>query len=170
MKITLVGYMGAGKTQLGKALAQRLSLPFIDLDEQIEAHTAHSISDVIAQQGELHFRKLEREQLLSVLSKEAFVLSTGGGTPVYYNNMEEIVSQSTTFYLRATPPQLAVRLADTQGDRPLLAHLKNEEMAEFIAKHLFERSRYYQQAPHILDASLSAQENSKIIENILYGK
>lgn len=161
--------MGAGKTSFGKALAQHLQLPFTDLDALIEERSKHTISSLIQNKGELYFRQLEREVLLSALDQNAFVLSTGGGTPVYYNNMEEITTRSRCFYLRATPPQLAARLADTQHKRPMLEHLSNTELSEFVAKHLFERSGYYQQAQHILNAAQPIEHNINLVENTIYG-
>lgn len=150
MKITLLGYMGAGKTALGQALAQEWQLPFIDLDQRIEASTGDTIAQTMRNKGELFFRQIERKHLQQVLQEEAFVLATGGGTPCYYNNIEDINKHSHSVYLNLSVSTLAERLEADPAERPLLAHLSGAHLKEFIAKHLFERSVFYEQAAHHL--------------------
>lgn len=147
MKISLMGYMGSGKSSVGKELAKRLDLKFIDLDQRIEEKENLSISEIFSTQGEIKFRKLEREILLETLAEEeTYVLALGGGTPAYYNNIELINQSSFSIYLRLSPGQLKERLENESNHRPLLAHLKEEDKVEYIAKHLFERRNFYEQA------------------------
>lgn len=146
--IALVGYMGSGKTKHGKKLAQLLHWPFIDLDAAIEAHAGQRITELVETRGELYFRKLERQMLESALmAKHPYVLSVGGGTPVYYNNMELLLDACTVIYLQGNVGALYQRLVNNRNHRPLIAHLPDEDLKEFIAKHLFERNPVYMQAP-----------------------
>lgn len=167
MKITLVGYMAAGKTTVGKALASRLNLPFLDLDGLIEQNEGVSITTIIQQKGELYFRKLEQETLEIILNQPNFVLSLGGGTPCYYSNMDLVNQHSKSCYLRMSSKTLGNRLANTQHERPLIAHLKNEELTEFVAKHLFERSAFYEEASFIINANDNIDVILKKIEEKL---
>lgn len=146
MKITLVGYMASGKSLVGKRLADELGLPFIDLDERIESKTGELISDLLPIKSGLYFRKLEREVLLETLEQPNYVLASGGGTPCYYNNMVEINKASTSFYLQETPKTLADRLKDDRKNRPLIKNISDEDLFEFVAKHLFERRDFYEAA------------------------
>jgi len=168
MKISLVGYMGSGKSVLGKALAETLNLPFLDLDQLIEKQTGYTVAETIFNKGELFFRKLERQTLNKVLEREQFVLATGGGTPCYYDNMDQLNQNSLTVYLNMTVAQLFERLKDHQQERPLIAHLKEDALKEFIAKHLFERQAFYQQATFVLPTQV-AQVEARLqhLKNIL---
>ncbi|MCV6628400.1 MAG: shikimate kinase [Flavobacteriaceae bacterium] len=150
MKIVLLGYMGSGKSAIGKRLASVLSFPFLDLDEYIVEKERMSISDIFAQKGELFFRKIEKKHLEAVLSGDTeFVLSLGGGTPCYYDNMDSIHRfTQNTIYLKASISTLVERLRKERENRPLLSHLKEEDMPEYIGKHLFERNNYYNLATH----------------------
>lgn len=153
MKISLVGYMGAGKSAVGRELAQALQLPWLDLDKRIEEASGHSITETILNKGELFFRKLEREQLLRALKEDHFVMSTGGGTPCYYDNMDLINKHSLSVYLQYSVPQLYQRLEGSQAERPLIAHLEGESLQEYIGKHLFERAAFYEKAVLIINAA-----------------
>ncbi len=164
MKITLIGYMGAGKSSLGQALAQELHLPFFDLDSEIEKDTGYTITETIFNKGELFFRKLEREHLLKLLNRKEFVLSTGGGTPCYYDNIEEINRQSLSIYLKYGVKDLYERLEGEQSERPLIAHLEGPALREFIGKHLFERNLYYEKATQVINAK--NQETNDILKTI----
>ena len=146
MKISLVGYMASGKTLVGKALAEQLKLPFIDLDQEIEKAIGSSISDLISAKNELYFRKIEREHLKRVLQQPSFVLSCGGGTPCYYSNMEDINAESMSFYLQETPKTLAARLMADRKNRPLIERIEEKDLFEFVAKHVFDRRPYYEMA------------------------
>lgn len=146
MRISLLGYMGAGKSALGKLLAQDLSLPFYDLDEEISRREGRSVAEIIFNQGELFFRQRERMVLTELLPRESYVLALGGGTPCYYDNMALINDHSVSFYLQRSVSSLLGQLRGQQKERPLIAHLNEEDLQEFIAKHLFERRDYYEEA------------------------
>lgn len=157
--------MGSGKSTTGIDLAKTLGYEYIDLDYFIEEKHQLSVTEIFNQFGELGFRKREREALHEVLNKTNIILSLGGGTPVYYNNMEVINQNSTSFYLRLPVYHLAKRLENKKHKRPLIAHLNNEELMEFIAKHLFERNHYYNQANHIIP--ITTQSPSEVLNQIM---
>ncbi|HCO84989.1 MAG TPA: shikimate kinase [Arenibacter sp.] len=153
MKIVLVGYMGSGKTTIGKLLANKLKISFLDLDEVIEQGLEDSISNIFNGKGEIFFRKKEHEYLTDVLSKkEKLILSTGGGTPCYSGNMETMLNLADhVFYLKVSIPGLVKRLLLEKEHRPLIKNIDNGELPEFIGKHLFERNNFYLKANHIID-------------------
>ena len=147
MIVVLVGYMASGKSHLGKVLAKRLNYSFIDLDDFIEYHEKSTIKDLFKTNGEIYFRKQESLYLDDILnSQEDIVLALGGGTPCYGNNMDRILNSPSTksIYLKASNNTLINRLEGEKDKRPLISHIKEkDELIEFIAKHLFERSPYY---------------------------
>lgn len=157
--------MGSGKTTTGKDLAKAIGYEFVDLDEFIEQKYQTKIPEIFAAEGELGFRKKEREALHEILTNTNIVLSLGGGTPVYYNNMEEITKNSVSFFIRVQLPQLVKRLENKKENRPLIAHLNKEELTEFIAKHLFERNQYYEKAKYTI--SISNQSTLEILDQIM---
>lgn len=147
MKLVLLGYMGCGKSAISNALSNSLNLKRIDLDDYIETKEGKTIADIFKERGEIYFRKLETTCLLELLdNEEAFILSLGGGTPCFGNNMEMINQKSTSVYLSANIPTLVSRLLPEKAKRPLIARIADEELAEFIGKHLFERRHFYLQA------------------------
>ena len=152
MKVILVGYMGSGKSSVGKLLALQLGIPFYDLDAVIEDIEQLSISDLFEKKGELYFRKSENKILQQILHKdESFVLSLGGGTPCYYNNHELLLQDGiVSFYLKATSAKLVERLQVEKESRPLVASLNKDELLDFVNKHLFDRSYYYHQVNHVV--------------------
>lgn len=153
MKIVLVGYMGSGKTTLGKLLAKELKISFLDLDEIIEEGLGDSISNIFKGRGEIFFRKKEHEYLNMVLSKkDNFILSTGGGTPCYSKNMETMLALADhVFYLKVSIPGLVKRLIMEKEHRPLIKNINDRDLQEFIGKHLFERNNFYLKANHIIE-------------------
>jgi shikimate kinase len=159
MKIVLIGYMASGKSTLSKALSQAWGLKRLDLDQIIEEEEGKSIREIIFEKGELYFRKKERATLEKILKDDNFVLASGGGTPCYYENMNLINANSTSVYLKQTIPVLYNRLQKDRSDRPLLAHLIDEDLKEYIAKHLFERSQYYEQAILTLDSKKIGEDS-----------
>ncbi|MDO7171674.1 shikimate kinase [Mariniflexile sp. AS56] len=150
MIVILIGYMASGKSTLGKNLAKKLNYEFLDLDDYIEKKENSVVSDIFKQKGEIHFRKLETLYLKKLLaSQNNLVLSLGGGTPCYSNNMETILNadHAKSIYLKASIPTLIARLKNEKSTRPLIAHIETDELlAEFIGKHLFERSLFYSAA------------------------
>jgi len=171
LKIVLVGYMGSGKSTVGGELALNQKSVFLDLDAYIENREGLTIAKIFEQQGELYFRKKEGEYLKEILSLESdVVLATGGGAPCYGHNMNEILKATkNVFYLKLSLPFLVNRLAEEKEQRPLINNIVREELPEFIGKHLFERSFYYNQAnTSILCDDKTPQEIVRIItENLV---
>ncbi len=149
MNILLVGYMGSGKSTVGRVLAQHKKMDFIDLDDYIVQQQGCDIPSIFSLKGELFFRKIEREALLEVLQNFAnTVIAVGGGTPCYFSNMEDIVASAHfSCYIQAKIPTLVQRLWNEKMQRPMISHLDSEaQLSEFVGKHLFERAPFYQKA------------------------
>ncbi len=159
-KVILCGYMASGKTTTARLLGKVLALPSLDLDEVIEQNTGKTVLQLFEDGGEIRFRKKEHEVLNSLVNgSESFVLSLGGGTPTYANNhlvlqRDDVIS----VYIKVSVGELAKRIRSQAGKRPLLTALKEEELEDFIAQHLFERSYYYHQAKHIIAADGKSEE------------
>jgi len=149
MNIVLLGYMGSGKSTIGQILARKLNYNFIDFDDFLQEREKMTIKEIFNVKGEIYFRKLENKYLKEVLEiQPASVISLGGGTPCYGDNMEIIKdSGHATVYIKVAVEELTARLWKARAARPLLAHQDTpEKMDEFVRKHLFERSFYYNQA------------------------
>jgi shikimate kinase len=140
--------MGSGKTTVGKLVAKHLKIKFLDLDTYIEEAEGQPIKQLFSNKGELYFRKKEFFYLDEILSSNSnFLLSTGGGTPCYGANMEAISNATkNSIYLKVSLGELIRRLSIEKDQRPLISGITNDELPEFIGKHLFERSFYYNQA------------------------
>lgn len=152
MIISLIGYMGSGKSHISKVLSQKLQFKLIDLDKEISFKNNSAINEIFEKKGEIYFRKQEREMLEEVLmTPEPCILSLGGGTPAYYNNIFLINAHSQSVFLRTSVNTLAQRLLKQKNKRPLIASQKDDDLPEFIAKHLFERNHYYSQAKFTVD-------------------
>lgn len=158
MHIFLIGFMGAGKSTLGRAAAQALSWPFLDLDDLIEAQQKCSIRQIFAEEGEPYFRRLEREALAFVIGlEEPHIVATGGGTPCQGDNMQRLKRGGLTLYLRPSPEVITQRLRQMRAERPKLREIPDHQLGEFILRLLEEREPYYRQAHHILtDEQLTA--------------
>lgn len=152
-KIILLGYMGSGKSTIAKLLSKRINYSYSDLDKIIEQELNLTINEIFEQRGEIYFRKKEHQVLQQLLQcDENRIISLGGGTPCYANNMEMIHSQNcTSFYLKVSLDKLNKKLTKKKSKRPLIANLGEDEMKEFVAKHLFERSFFYNQATHTIN-------------------
>lgn len=152
MRIVLLGYMASGKSSIGKKLSQSLTTNFIDLDDYIIEKEGMSITTIFKTKGEVYFRKIEHQYLREILEKdEKFILSLGGGTPCYANNMDLInTSNTTSIYLQGSVPTMVKRLIKKKAKRPLIASLGDDKIPEFVAKHLFERRFFYEQAKMII--------------------
>lgn len=154
MKIVFVGYMASGKSAVAKEVASELKLNLIDLDAYIEEKENCSISDIFKNKGEIYFRQKENLYLNELLDKkESFILSVGGGTPCFAGNMEAIESKSTSIYLRASIVTIYDRLINEKAKRPIVAEIANEDLKEFIAKHLFERAAFYEKSTHVISVN-----------------
>jgi shikimate kinase len=163
--------MASGKSTIGKELAKKLYIKFIDLDEYIENNEKMSVSAIFKNKGEIYFRRIEHTYLKEILnSDEKFVLSLGGGTPCYANNMHFISNtKAVSLYLKTSIKTLAERLVSEKSRRPLVADLTDEKITEFVAKHLFERRFYYEQANFTLNIdNKSLQESIAAIRILLH--
>jgi shikimate kinase len=147
-RIFLTGYMGAGKTTLGKAFAREEQLSFIDLDWHIEERFHRSISQLFAERGEEGFRRVEQQLLHEVGEFEDVVVSTGGGTPCFFDNMAYMNSVGTTVWLDASIEVLFHRLRIARLQRPILQDKSDEELRSFIVSSLEARTPFYTQAAH----------------------
>ncbi|MBT9190268.1 shikimate kinase [Zobellia russellii] len=154
MKIVLLGYMGSGKSTIGKLLSKERGLEFIDLDNYIEEAEQMPVPDIFKTKGELYFRKKEYAYLNEVLAqKDNFVLSLGGGTPCYGNNMQAVLDATkNAIYLKVSIAQLVNRLLKEKDQRPLIMNIPEDELPEFIGKHLFERSYFYNQTDKVISS------------------
>lgn len=153
-RIIIIGYMGAGKTTVGKALSKELNIPFYDLDWYIESRMRKTVPQIFAERGEEGFRKIEYNMLHEVAEFEDVIISCGGGTPCFYDNMEYLNGQGDTVYLKATPEVLYGHLKIGKTERPLLKNKTPEEMQQFIREQLDKREQYYLKAKHVLDVNL----------------
>lgn len=161
-KIILIGYMGAGKTLLGRALAATLKIRFINLDSDIEKQTGMSIGQIFEQYGEDYFRNLEKEYLHSFDIQESFVLATGGGTPCYNNQMDVLNTLGTTVYLQCSNETLFARLKMERDHRPLIAGLSDDELQEAIEYRMSQRDPIYSHA------KITLPENAHSVEMLIH--
>ena len=153
-RIVLIGYMGSGKTTVGKALAKEIGLPFYDLDWYIESRMRKKVSQIFAERGEEGFRVIERNMLHEVAEFEDVVISCGGGTPCFFDNMDYLNSQAQVVYLRCEPEVLRMHLLMGKGDRPLLKGKSPEELIDYISEQVAYREQFYTKARYTLDVSL----------------
>ncbi|MCB0443836.1 MAG: shikimate kinase [Flavobacterium sp.] len=162
--------MGSGKTIIGSKLANELQIQYFDLDDFVEKQENKSITSIFETNGELYFRKVEHLVLKQIVTtKNDFVLSLGGGTPCYANNHLFLQNHDIiSIYLKTSVGELKKRLKEEKLARPLISNVKEEELEEFIAKHLFDRSFYYHQAKHIVVTDgKSIQEVVNEIKNLI---
>jgi shikimate kinase len=167
MKIILLGYMGVGKTSLSKKLSKKTGIPCFDLDEIIEKSENSSVASIFKDRGEVYFRKIEHQLFKDFIeNKENFILSLGGGTPCYANNHlflqnEDVIS----IYLKASIQNLTERLKNKREKRPLIKDLTEDDLQEYIAKHLFDRNYYYQNSK--LSVVVDGKSKKEIVKEIL---
>ncbi|MCR4919598.1 MAG: shikimate kinase [Prevotella sp.] len=153
-RIILIGYMGAGKTTVGRALAKRLGLQFYDLDWYIESRRMQKIPQIFALKGEQGFRQIERSMLHEVAEFEDIVLSCGGGTPCFFDNMDYLNAQGQTVYLQCSTDVLCQHLRMGHTERPLLKGKSEAELLDFVERQVAERQTYYLRARHVFDVTL----------------
>ena len=153
-RIILIGYMGSGKTTIGRALSKETGMMFYDLDWYIESRMRKTVAQIFAEKGEEGFRKIEYNMLHEVAEFEDVIISCGGGTPCFFDNMDYLNQQGDVVYLKATPEVLYRHLLMGKVERPLIKGKSPEELTAYITHHLEEREPYYQKARHILDVSL----------------
>jgi shikimate kinase len=153
--------MGAGKTTIGKALAKELNIQFYDLDWYIESRMRKKVSQIFAERGEEGFRQIEHNMLHEVAEFEDVIVSCGGGTPCFFDNMDYMNGQGQVVYLKALPEVLYDHLMMGKGDRPLIKGKSPEELLAFIREQLEYREPFYSKARYTLDVSLM-DNNEKI--------
>jgi shikimate kinase len=153
-RIILIGYMGSGKTTVGKALSKDTGMMFYDLDWYIESRMRKTVSQIFAERGEEGFRKIEYNMLHEVAEFEDVIISCGGGTPCFFDNMDYLNQQGDVVYLKATPETLYKHLMMAKVERPLLKGKTEEELLEFIKTQLSTREAFYNKARYHLDVSL----------------
>ncbi len=167
MKIVLLGYMASGKTSIGKRLSNGLSMSFLDLDDYIIEKEGMSIAKIFEEKGEVYFRLIENKYLKEILAKdEDFILALGGGTPCYANNMDAInKTDATSIYLNGSTATMIERLIRKKAKRPLVASLSDDKIPEFVAKHLFERRPFYEQAK--LSIKIDGKKKKEVAEELI---
>lgn len=157
--IILIGFMGAGKTTLGHVLAKKLHLPFVDTDHYIAHATGQSVQQIFKESGEAAFRRIEQATLQEVVRHKPSVISTGGGMPCFFDNMQVMNEAGTTVYLQASPADLALWLNRSTNKRPLIANMSEPELFHYVRETLALREVYYLQAKIYVNAySADAEE------------
>ena len=149
--VYLIGFMGVGKTTLGKKLASKHNVNFIDTDQEIEITANKNILDIFQEDGENHFRKLETS-ILKMIPKNNIV-ACGGGLPAYNNNMDFIKISGISIYLKATKEEIFMRLSNDSKKRPLIQNKSNKDLKNFIKKTLSEREKFYSMADYTIETS-----------------
>lgn len=138
--------MGVGKTTVGKKLARLLDIGFVDLDKFIESKYHKTVPELFAERGESEFRLIEQKSLIEASEIENVVISTGGGTPCFFENIQLMNQTGITVYIHAEPEELKARLRASKTIRPIVSGKTGEDLTLFIARHLKERERFYNQA------------------------
>lgn len=161
--IFLIGYMGCGKSTMGRAVSELTGFPFIDLDNYIERRFHHSVKEIFAEKGEEGFRDVERRMLQEVADFEDVIVACGGGTPCFFDNMEYMNERGTTVFLNTPIPRLYTRLMRGRHKRPLIADKSDEELLVFIKEALARRMEHYLKAQ--IEFSSERLESKTEIEN-----
>ena len=151
MRIFLIGFMGSGKTTVGRPLAKALGLRFVDMDHHITDTCHKTVGELFEALGEEGFRELERKTLAELSAQDGFVMATGGGAPCFFDNMEVMNRAGSTIYLKVSPEGLAARLRHGCDKRPLLRGRNDEELLEYIRTALAGREKFYTQARITVD-------------------
>lgn len=152
MRIYLIGFMGSGKSRLAKSVAAKTNLTYIDLDERIVAETGKSISDIFNTESENQFRLYEKKALHDTFKEHKAIVACGGGTPCFYDNIEQINTNGVSIYLKVPKGALFKRLAGSKKQRPLISGLTDTALMEFIDALLEERSSCYAKSKLTINA------------------
>ena len=163
--IVLIGYMGAGKTTIGHAMAKEMGLQFYDLDWYIEMRFHRTVAQIFEERGEEGFREIERNMLHEVAEFENVSISCGGGTPCFYDNMDYMNSLCDTIYLKASAEVLAAHLKMGKVVRPLIVDKTEEELTAYIQDMLEKREPFYMKAKHIFNVDL-LNSREKVAESV----
>ena len=165
IRIFLTGYMGAGKTTLGKAFARKLNLPFVDLDWYMEERFHKTVGELFVERGEAGFRELEKNMLHEVGAFEDVVISTGGGAPCFFDNIDFMNRNGKTVFLNVHPDVLFRRLRVAKQQRPILQGKQDDELKEFIIRALEKRTPFYSQAQYVFNAD-ELEDRSQIEKSV----
>ena len=166
--IILIGYMCVGKTTIGKELAKRRGQMFYDLDWYIEERFRKRVPQIFAEEGEEAFRKKERNMLHEVAEFENVVVSCGGGTPCFFDNIDYMNQAAEVIYLKASPETILSQLKISKGKRPLLEGMSPEELQTFVTDQIQTREDFYLRARHVVDVDVldSAEKINRLVELI----
>ena len=165
MRVFLIGFMASGKSTVGKKLANKIALPFIDLDDYIEEKYNTTIRELMNDRGQDIFREIERDSLNSVIKEnKSAIISTGGGTPCYFDNMERMKSTGETIYIEVDIPIIVDRLMHSKKERPLVLGKTKEDLSSYVKDLLEKRDAFYKQAKYIVNGkSLKLEELISLI-------
>lgn len=162
MRIFLIGFMGSGKTTVGRPLAKALGLRFVDMDHHITDSRHKTVGELFETLGEAGFRELERETLAELSAQDDLVVATGGGAPCFFDNMETMNRAGSTIYLQVSPEGLLARLKHGRDKRPLLRGKSDEELLRYIRETLAGREKFYRQARIAVDCD--GYSDAQIVE------
>lgn len=166
--VFLIGYMCSGKTTLGRALASRLGVDFVDLDEEVESRAGRSITRIFTEDGEVAFRRLEAETLDDIIARygaTSAVVAVGGGTPCHGTNIERMNAAGLTVHLVTTVDRLIKRLEEGRASRPLVADKTADELRRFVVDALIDRVPYYDRAEAVFDSTF-LEDNEQIAASV----
>ena len=168
-KIYLVGFMGSGKSTLGKQLANKLDMGFLDLDSFIEEREGKTVQELFDQHGEVYFREVEKKALQTIIEKkESLVVALGGGTPCFHDNMEMINQSGISVYLKYNSGILAARLKNAKIERPLIKDKSEVELLSFIESKLDEREQFYCQSHITLEGdNIKSKDVMDLLEKMV---
>lgn len=156
MNIILIGFMGSGKSSLGKILAKKLNYSFVDSDKVIEQQMGMTITSIFELKGESYFRDLEKQFVNSISKDDNQVIAVGGGTPCFFDNMEQLKEKGLTVYLERPAGELVSRLLLSKNPRPLVLNKTKEELMQYVKETIKEREVFYKKAHHCLDRSINS--------------
>lgn len=146
MRVYLIGYMGCGKSRLGRLLSEHLGLQFVDMDDYIEERNCKTVPQIFADHGEDGFRQRERKALEELAEFTDIIIATGGGAPCFYDNIDLMNKTGKTVFLNIDPAILADRLMSSKTERPLIKGKSRDELVAFIDETLKKRMQFYSQA------------------------
>ncbi|MDX8341416.1 shikimate kinase [Draconibacterium sp. IB214405] len=164
MRIYLIGYMGCGKSRLGRLLSEHMGVQFVDMDDYIEERNCRTIPQIFAEDGEDGFRKIERKALEELSEFTDVIIATGGGAPCFFDNVDVMNKSGKTIFLNIDPAILADRLMKSKTERPLIKGKSRDELVVFIDDTLKKRKEFYSKARfEITEPDLSLDEIQDMI-------